>query len=524
MRHEIRTPSVQKAVLYARVSSREQAEGYSIEAQLKLLRHYAEGKGIEVAREFVDVETAKKEGRPAFGEMLRFLKGPAAVKTLLVEKTDRLYRNFRDYLTLEECAVEVHLVKEGGLISPQSCSHEKFIHGIKVLMAKNYIDNLSEEVRKGMHEKASKGMYPCHAPIGYRNNKETRGMDVDPLKAPFVQKMFEWYASGSLSLESICKKLYGAGFTYQNSHPKVSKSTLERILKNPIYTGRFDFLEKSYNGTHTPLVNDELFEAVQAVFKGHNKPRYRKHEFAFGGLLTCADCGCSITAEIKKGRYVYYHCTQRKGACAQGKAVREEVLNEQIADVVRRVTLEPETVTAIREAIESTFADEAKIRKESQASFGEQLEAVRTRMEKAYEDRLDGKLPEALWVKKSKEWERDIDRLERLLRGCDRAGENFKEEGVFLLELSEVAYSMYERDDFAQRRELLNILCSNLILKDGKVTAKYRQPFDLIEVMKVERLSYSQETPSLEGVSARWSGRRDSNPRPLAPEASALPD
>jgi site-specific DNA recombinase len=375
-----------------------------------------------------------------------------------------------------------------------------------------------------MHEKASKGMYPCHAPIGYRNNKESRGMDVDPLKAPFVQKMFEWYASGSLSLEAICRKLYGAGFTYQASHPKVSKSTLERILKNPIYTGRFDFLGKSYKGTHTPLVSEELFEVVQGVFKGHNKPRYRKHEFAFGGILTCAECGCSITAEIKKGRYIYYHCPQRRGDWAQGKAVREEVLQEQIADVVRRVTLEPETLAAIREAIESAFEDEALIRKESQASLGEPLEAVKTRMEKAYEDRLDGKLPEALWVKKSKEWERDIDRLERLLRGYNKAGHNFHEEGVFLLELSEKAYSMYEEQDPTARRELLNILCSNLILRDGKVTPEYRQPFDLLEVMKVEKSSLSQETPSEDGVSARWSGWRDSNPRPLAPEASALPD
>jgi hypothetical protein len=134
-------------------------------------------------------------------------------------------------------------------------------------------------------------------------------------------------------------------------------------------------------------------------------------------------------------------------------------------------------------------------------------------MEKAYEDRLDGKLPEALWVKKSKEWERDIDRLERLLRGYNKAGQNFQEEGVFLLELSEKAYSMYEEQDPIARRELLNILCSNLILRDGKVTPEYRQPFDLLEVMKVEKTSLSQETPSEEGVSARWSGWRDSNPR-----------
>ena len=73
---------------------------------------------------------------------------------MLVEKTDRLYRNLKDWITLDELDIEVHLVKEGVVLSRESRSSEKFMHGIKVLMAKNYIDNLSEETRKGMTEKA----------------------------------------------------------------------------------------------------------------------------------------------------------------------------------------------------------------------------------------------------------------------------------------------------------------------------------------------------------------------------------
>ncbi len=81
-------------MIYARVSSKEQEkEGFSIPAQLKLLKEYAAANGFAVAQEYVDVETAKQSGRTAFGEMVAFLKANRAVRAMLVEKTDRLYRN-----------------------------------------------------------------------------------------------------------------------------------------------------------------------------------------------------------------------------------------------------------------------------------------------------------------------------------------------------------------------------------------------------------------------------------------------
>ena len=122
-----------QAVLYARVSSEEQEkEGYSIPSQQKLLRNYAHARNFDVVREFVDVETAKRAGRTGFGEMLAFLKRSESCRTILVEKTDRLYRNLKDYVTLDEIDLEIHFVKENFVLSRDSRSTEKFMHGIKV--------------------------------------------------------------------------------------------------------------------------------------------------------------------------------------------------------------------------------------------------------------------------------------------------------------------------------------------------------------------------------------------------------
>ena len=120
----------------------------------------------------------------AVSEMITFV-AKSSCSVILVEKTDRLYRNIKDWVTVADLDVEVHLVKEGTILSEHSRSSEKFMHGIRVLMAKNYIDNLSEEVRKGMREKAEQGHWPTVAHIGYINDTNVRRIDVDPVSGAF---------------------------------------------------------------------------------------------------------------------------------------------------------------------------------------------------------------------------------------------------------------------------------------------------------------------------------------------------
>jgi DNA invertase Pin-like site-specific DNA recombinase len=193
-----------RAVLYARVSSRDQErEGFSIPAQQALLRQYAQEHGIAILREFIDVETAKQAGRSGFGQMLAFVRADPSCRVILVEKTDRLYRNFRDWITIDDLDVAIHFVKENAVVSKDSRSSDKFIHAIKVAMAKNYTDNLSEEVRKGLNEKVKQWHWPGVAHVGYVNNPATRRIDVDPVRGPLVSRVFDLYATGEYSLRAL---------------------------------------------------------------------------------------------------------------------------------------------------------------------------------------------------------------------------------------------------------------------------------------------------------------------------------
>ena len=252
--------SNKKCVLYARVSSKEQEkEGFSIPAQQKQLREYAEKHGFQIVEEFTDAETAKKAGRANFLVMIDKLKKSTEIKVILVEKTDRLTRNFQDYVLIDELMqkldIEVHMVKEGEVLSQKAKSHTKLIHGIKVVLAKNFIDNLSEETAKGMMEKAAQGHWPTTAPYGYRNNKQTRLVELDPEKSIYVKRAFELYSTGCYSIKRLIKKLYEEGFCFRPSTVKPSSSNIHHILTNKFYTGHFVFKGLPRVGHHPPVVS-----------------------------------------------------------------------------------------------------------------------------------------------------------------------------------------------------------------------------------------------------------------------------
>ncbi len=154
-------------------------------------------------------------------------------------------------------------MREGVVLSQESKSSEKFFHGIKVLMAKNCIDNLSEEARKGQQEKAEQGIWPTKAPLGYLNVLGANGKRIiapDPAVAPNIARMFEWYAPGVLSLEEIADKAHAAGLSYRRTSATVPVSAVHTMLHNRIYTGEFVWKGRIYKGRHAV----DLFGPIRA--------------------------------------------------------------------------------------------------------------------------------------------------------------------------------------------------------------------------------------------------------------------
>lgn len=508
--HNSESASSDQAIIYFRVSSSPQErDGFSLPAQRKLLRAYAHSLGLRIVAEFDDIETAKTSGRTAFGQMIKFMQKNPSVTHILVEKVDRLYRNFKDYVLIDELRCTLHLVKDGQVLSAESKSSEKFLHGIKVLMAKQYIDNLSEEVRKGMTEKSEQGIWPSYAPLGYVNAKlpsGKNGIAQDVNRAKLVGRLFVMYATGNFSLKELAKWAAVAGLTFRRSGRPVNKATIQGILHHLIYTGDFVWCGKLYKGIHEPIISRELWDEVQSVLGRRYSNRYRviKHDLPFSGLIRCGHCGCAVIGEIKKGKYIYYHCTGQHGKCPE-KYARQELIEAQFCDAVSRIILPEPFVKWASEALRLANADDAGLRDEAVSRLTAEHERIKKRLDAMYRDKLDGVITAEMFDRHAGQWMAQMDQLHRAIEhhqvGSDK---NFLLQGRQLLELIKIMPKLFERQPPREKRELLKYVISNSTWKEGTLTVSYRQPFDLFTTWREKMNEESTPKGMKNGKNEDW--------------------
>jgi site-specific DNA recombinase len=463
------------AVIYTRVSSREQQqEGFSLGAQSKLLREYADRNGFRIVKPFEDVETAKASGRIQFSEMMTWFRRNRSCRVLLVEKTDRLYRNLRDAVTLEDLDIETHLGKEGQIISKDAKSQAKLIHGIHLVMAKNYSENLREEVKKGQREKALQGIYPGHAPFGYRNNKAERTIEVDPDDSRVVIRIFELYATGSHSLTTITKAI-----RFETGN-RVGRGNVHLILRNRFYVGSFKWSGETYSGTHPLFISPQVFERVQSILDGHNRPKYSKRTIAFRGLMTCAYDGCMVTGEIQKEKCVYYRCTGHRGKCDLPR-FREEDIANRLGEPLKGLQVPPDVVSQIVTTLREDQKEAGgKVRAE-RTHLEARLTGVRKRMDAGYADKQDGKIPEDFWERKMSEWRMEEQQVKMAIQGLENAEAGDKAlDAQRILELANKAHPLYVSQNLVEKAKLLRLMFSNFSVDAVSVSATYRKPFDMI--------------------------------------------
>ena len=504
-----------RVVLYVRVSSKEQeAEGFSIPAQVRLLREYAASKGLVIVREFEDVETAKVSGRTHFNEMLAYLKKHhATCRTILAEKTDRLYRNPKDWVALDDLDVEIHFVKENEIASRSSRSSEKFMHGMKVLMAKNFIDNLSEETRKGMLEKARSGIYPSCAPVGYRNADGPNGKRVilpDPATAGAITELFARFRTGRYSLDGLVKELRGEGMTLRGQ--KLYRSTAHQILRKRLYMGDFDWDGATYQGTHEPLVTRECWERVQELLnaRAENKTRKVKHDFAFTGLVRCGHCGCFLVGELKKHRYLYYHCTGNRGKCPE-PYTRQEVLTGEFANLLGELVIPQPILAWLGNSVLESDRTEQATRERSITRLQAACERLRIRIETMYLDKLDGRITGQFFDQRCAEWRREQSSLMSKILDIQKAAPAPIEQAIDTLRLTSQACELFQQQPASEQRRLLQVLIQRAAWQDGALHTTLFEPFEILRHSNQASISKEKEIGGSGSDFGIWLPGMDSN-------------
>jgi site-specific DNA recombinase len=473
------------AVMYLRVSSKEQeVGGFSIDAQRRSLEQYAQEHSMKILRTFTDVETAKRAGRAEFGRMITFLNENPACRAILVEKTDRLYRNIKDWVTLDDLSgLTIHLVKENKVLSEDSRSSDKFIHGIQVLMAKNFIDNLSEESKKGMIEKARQGIWPSFAPVGYVNVLRPDGKKViepDPVLAPIVTRLFTEYAEGNRSIADIVKYARRAGITARRSARAYGKASIQRILRNPLYRGDVAWCSQVFAGIHAPLVSRQTWQTVQDTLDGKRRldGRRCKHDFPFARLIVCGHCGGLMTGQ-RHGQLVYYHCSGHYGKCPE-PYIRQEKLEEAFSEVLRGLQMDDAVIQWARANLLDRKARRAESGKAELERLQTEYDSTKHRFEAFYEDKLNGAVPAWLFTSKSAEYQQKMAECLNQIEGISDDSPLDVEKVVSILETAQKASERFSALPDSEKSRLLHHLVLKCTWMAGELGVTFKQPFDMI--------------------------------------------
>lgn len=307
------------SVIYTRVSSREQAEGFSIEAQVKACQKKAKDDGYRVLKVFRDEGfTGTSSDRPALQELLNFCKHDT-VHAVIIHKLDRFARSIVDHSALRAILLKYGTTLVSCTEQLGNAPHEVFLENIMASMAQYYSDNLKTEVRKGIVERFESGYHLSVAPYGYVTTKESKVMHIVPNEAETIRKIYSLYATGHYSFESIAELLYKKGYTTRQKR-KFNKSRIQEILKNVIYEGLVEYkkIGKKVKGLHEPVVSTVIFNLAQQIMAERGNVLLKdkgKYNFLYKGFVSCPECGKTLYAAYSRGgsgkKHLYYCCRSK---------------------------------------------------------------------------------------------------------------------------------------------------------------------------------------------------------------------
>jgi site-specific DNA recombinase len=473
---------------YVRVSSREQADGYSPDAQLKCALELGNSLNYRHFKNYQDVGSAAEPGkRPGWNQVvIDALAGK--FDALVIDKSDRVSRSWEEFLEYKKLPIERYCVKEKFEDTPSG----RLCEGINAVMNSFYVDNLRQQVKQGRREKARQGYYPNRAPYGYRNfrdketNKSVLVVKLD--EAEKVKWLFETYASGKYSLVTLIDKFYRQGYSWKPERKIIIRANLHKMLVNPIYYGDMRVNGEILPAKHDKIIEKKTYDLVQKVLKSHSNGKgqtgYGKKPFTYSKFLRCSECGCQVTGEIQKGKYIYYRCANGKGFHKGLEYIPEAIIENQIVDTLKLLKaiglhkneiveaikiVDRKNESGLRKKFERFSAEQANLR--NQISEAKNLVAARIFTHQDF-------------VTKTSEWQSRIEEIDREIQSLNLSNYTYEMEAAKVLELAARAHQIYQKSDNVEdKQKLLEILLSNCEIdfkNAGKVHYNWKKPFAML--------------------------------------------
>jgi DNA invertase Pin-like site-specific DNA recombinase len=467
-------------ILYCRKSTdSEDRQVLSIDSQKNELLNMATQDALTIDKIFTESKSAKAPGRPEFQKLINLIqKNKGCI--LYAWKLDRLSRNSVDSGTIQ------WLLQQGVIEEIRTFERRYYptdnvlLMSVELGMANQYLRDLSTNVKRGIRAKLEKGGWTGVAPIGYLNDRVNHTVYPDPERSPHIKKLFELFTTKSYGAKELTKKMFSRGFRTRGGK-KVSTSVIYRILHNTFYAGVISQGGKTYLGAHVPLITQTQFDDCQQIFSP-NRPRKQHHFYPLQGYMTCAECGCALTASTKKG-HTYYYCTNGKNVCEQHKEYLQRLVADQITgSTLGLLRLDVGNIEIMYEAAKERLANsenQLTPMRDNILIRQNLLKEKQIRLENTY---LDGLLPRERYELKISEYAEQETCLKNELKQLKTSGGNITLEltkKAFLLGHSAECDYLYGDDE--HKREVLEKVLWNLQVKDKNVQSyQFKGPFQIM--------------------------------------------
>ncbi len=512
---------------YRKSSEQDDKQALSIDSQRDAGEKMIIGENLTIISSgpIEESHSAKRCGqRKGFNEMLRLIEDGEA-NAILLWDINRLSRNAGD------AGMVIDLMDRGLLHEVRTPSqtfhddpHHKFLLSLYCSQAKLENDNKGKDVKRGMKKKAKQGWLPGPALPGYVNTpdklKGYKTIEIDEENFTLIQKMFHEVLECTHSAKQVLEIATNDWGVRKSNGKKISRSCWYNMLHNPFYYGEFDYGGQTYKGSHVPMITKDEFNKIQIILGGKQKNKRVTHSFPFTGVMSCGECGRTVTAENrykkqKNGKvrhYVHYHCTApNKTICSQG-VVHGKDIHKQLARETASIEIPDDFVQWSLGIIKQENADMISSRTEVIKKQRNLYDKCITKIDNLIDLCADGTISADDLKRKRKPLEEQKEHLDSLMKNTSNSVSSWLDEVEERLAVAETAKRKFEttQDDSAIKK-LIRSFASDLTLKDGIVSVELHKPLAEIkiasQILKDEklvvrtsenRLTKAKNTPSYE--------------------------
>ncbi len=469
-----------KAFLIARVSTEDQTD--ALPAQLYRLRDYAERNEMDY-EVFEIQESAFKGDRDKFQKILSRLKKEKEPIALVFDKVDRYSRDpsspvmqiVKKYV--QEKKVTLHFCSDHLTIDHKSSAGERMMLSMNTVLSEYYSGAISDNVKRRNEQLHRDGIWTGRAPFGYINTEKNgkKWIEPHPVLADAVRDAFTMYSSGTLTLSSI-KDLWLEKYKYN-----AGLSLVAKVLHNDFYAGTMRTSNGAFDHAYEHLIPRALYDEVQYKLLGYKQaPRkYASLPFVYRGMVTCSSCGCRVTFERKKNRYVYGHCTQSRGK-HNASYVNEEELTNQFAAALDTLRIPRNEAERILSQLRKDLKAGEVSKRADITRLNKSRRDLEERCDKLYEHFAAGTIDQAFYQKKYAEFQSEIKEIKNRVKTFELESKIDIDSVSHLLKFADNAKETFLKASNDEKRELLEKVLSNSQLNGGTLLLKMKKPFEMM--------------------------------------------